>query len=72
VTGDYRLETVNVVNVDERCKLQSSPLKLLKPKGRVNVVNVVQRFFGCRVIRVSLSITNHPITKSLNSLKIPC
>ena len=39
---------VNVMNVGERCKLQCSPLKLLKSKARVNVVNVVQRFFASR------------------------
>src|SRR5207248_11343802 len=50
-TGNMKLETaskVNVVNVGERCKLQCSPLKLLKSKARVNVVNVVQRFFASR------------------------
>jgi len=69
-----KLETasrVNVVNVVNMWKTRSSPLIPMKVKGWVNVVNVVQRFFGCRFICVSLSITNHPITKSLNSLKFP-
>src|SRR5947207_170742 len=61
---------MNVVNVGERCKLQCSPLKLLKAKARVNVVNVVQRFFASRRMPNVFSPATsdqRPVTRFRNS-----